>query len=82
MAYSRDAFNRENTERLERNQREIRERLERDGAMADGLSQPKKIAGESYKERESQRGDIELFRQIDDKRTDRQTNRRTYRAIP
>ena len=38
MAYSRDAFI--------RNQRETRERLERDGAMADGLTYTIKIARE------------------------------------
>ena len=40
MAYSRDALleNSKRQERLERNKRETREKLERYGAMEDGLS--------------------------------------------
>ena len=48
---------------------------ERDGAKPDGLTQTSEIAS---KHRERQRGDMELFRHIDDGRTDL----RTYRAIP
>ena len=67
MANSRDAFIRD--------QIETRERLERDGAMADGLSQPKKIAGESYKERERAREEIQSY--LDKLMTNGQTDRQT-----
>ena len=59
----------ETSNRLDREQRETRETREknqqeaRDGAVADGLIQTNKIA------RESQRGDMELFRQIGNRRT-------------
>ena len=59
------------TRQLER----ARERLERDGAMADGLSQPKKIAGESYKERERAREEIQSY--LDKLMTNGQTDRQT-----
>ena len=89
MAYSRDAFITEIRDRLERDQRGIREGLERDqretrerqqrfqqekkdGAIAYGLSQTNKRG------RESQRGDMELFRHIVHKLTDRWMDR----AIP
>ena len=48
---------------------------QQDGAKPDGLTQTSEIAS---KHRERQRGDMELFRQLDN----RQTNRRTYRAVP
>ena len=64
----------ETSNRLDREQRETRETREknqqeaRDGAVADGLIQTNKIA------RESQRGDMELFRQIGNRQTDKLTN--------
>ena len=71
MAYSRDAFIRDQQETRERQDKsETSVRLERDqryGDMEDGLSQSNKIAGES--QRESQRGDMELFRQLDNGQT-------------
>ena len=55
---------------------------ERDGAKPDGLTQTNEKASESQREleeaRDSQRGDMELFRQLGNGRT----NLRTYRAIP
>ena len=71
---------------------ETRERQARDRTMADGLTQTNKIARvsltdlervtESLRELdrtiECWRGDMELFRQLDNK----QTNKQTYRAIP
>ena len=44
MAYSRNAFTRE--------QQQTRERQERYGAMEDGLSQSNKIAGENQRQQE------------------------------
>ena len=53
MAYSRDAFTRDQQETRERqDQRETREKLERYGAMEDGLSQSNKIAGENQRQQE------------------------------
>ena len=58
MAYSRDAFNRDQQETRERqDQSETSVRLERNGDMEDGLSQSNKIAGES--QRLERYGDIE-----------------------
>ena len=68
MAYSRDAFpkdQRETSKRLERDKREG-QRLERDGAKPDGLTQTCEIAS---KHKEWQRGDMELFRQLDNRQT-------------
>ena len=69
----------ETSNRLDREQRETRETREknqqeaRDGAMADGLIQTNKIA------RESQRGDMELFRQIGiNRQTDKLTDSQSY----
>ena len=64
---------RERQVELERAKERAREsqRLERDGDMEDGLSQSNKIAGES------QRGDMKLFRQLDNRQTDRQTDKLT-----
>ena len=69
VAYSHDAFTRDQQEtrerdktrvRLERDQRKTRERLEKDkekleryGTMEDGLSQSNKVAGESQRELET-----------------------------
>ena len=51
MAYSRDAFMRDQQETRERqDQRETREKLERYGAMEDGLTQSNKIARESQRQ--------------------------------
>ena len=48
MAYSRDAMPLlEISKRLEMDKRETRERLEKDGAMADGLTYTNKVARES-----------------------------------
>ena len=62
---------------------EIASKSQRDGAKPDGLTQTIEIAS---KHRERQRGDMELFRQLGDGQTDKQTNgqtdKRTYRAIP
>ena len=55
----RETRERETREKLERNQREARER--------DTRERLERI-------RERQRGDIELFRQLDDGQTDKQTN--------
>ena len=50
MAYSRDAFIRDQQETRERqDQSETSVRLERYGDMEDGLSQSNKIAGESQR---------------------------------
>ena len=49
MAYSCDAFPKDYRERLARDQRETREREERDGAMADGLTYTDNIARESQR---------------------------------
>ena len=69
MAYSRDAFIRDQQETREsQDQSETSVRLERYGDMEDGLSQSNKIAGES------QRGDMKQFRQLDNRQTDKQTN--------
>ena len=75
MAYSRNAFTREQQEtrvrdktrmRLEIDQRETREKLERYGAMEDGLSQSNKIAGENQRQQEeSQRQQEESYREIE-----------------
>ena len=59
MAYSHDAFMRdewETSKRVERDKKETGERLkihERDGAMADGLTYTNKIAKEREKIRET-----------------------------
>ena len=53
MAYSRDAFpkdQRETSKRIERDKRQTGERLERDGAMHDGLTLTNEIASKSYRE--------------------------------
>ena len=42
----------ETSERLARDKKETRERLERDGAMADGLTQTNEIACKSLREQE------------------------------
>ena len=39
-------------ERETRHQREIREKLEKDGAMADGLTYTNKVAGDSQRDQE------------------------------
>ena len=46
--------------------------IERDGAKPDGLTQTIEIAS---KHRERQRGDMELFRQLDYRQTNRWTDR-------
>ena len=95
MAYSRDAFIRDQQETRERQeQSQTSVSLERDYRdMEDGLSQSNKIARESQRLerqlgrarererardwRETQRGDMELFRQLDNRQTDKQTNKLT-----
>ena len=84
MAYSHDAFTRDEKETRER--LATRENLQRDqketrdGSMDDGLTQTIKVARESKREQERaresqgelerarkrQRGDMKIFRHIDD----------------
>ena len=76
-------------------QRETREKLERYGAMEDGLSQSNKIAGENQRQQEERVLEIardsqrqlegvreEIWSYLDNLMTNGQTNKRTYRAIP
>ena len=64
MAYSRDAFTRDQQETRERqDQRETREKLERYGAMGDSLTQSNKIAGENQRQLERGREIVEIARE-------------------
>ena len=52
MAYSRDAFPKDQRETSKRLDRDKRERQERDGAKSDGLKQTSEIASKSQREME------------------------------
>ena len=66
----------------------------RNEAMADGLTYMNKIdtqielesarkhKRELEKAKKCWRGDMELFKQLDDRQTDEQKNRLTYRGVP
>ena len=77
MAYSPNAIIRDQQETRERQeQSETSVRLDRYGDMEDGVSQSNKM------ERAGDQRDMELFRQLGNGQTNRQTDKRTYRAIP
>ena len=73
MAYSRDAFFRDQQETRERQDQRDME------IWRMAYHSLTRYLERARDQRESQRGDMELFRQLDDGQTNKQTNKQTFK---